>query len=217
MKPLNKKERNKAFFKVTGLFLTSFVIAVLLGFSTMNVGKLSEQKSNAELDKLKNHLKFQEDVFAPNVGETAAKLAKVPTARESGENLAVLNQDIASILSTTKNQVAEDGTWETKMYNDVIESLSNLQMAYNNQLSLKDKAGDLGELTQKLEACLAEKDRLQTQLVLLQASGGGGGGGGGAADCSQIEKELQKTKQALNSCNIENRALKKEIEKLRNR
>ena len=102
MKALNKKERNKAFFKVTGLFLTCFVIAVLLGFSTMNVGKLSEQKSNTELDRIKNHLQFQEKVFAPNVGETAVMLAKVPTARETGENLEVLNQDIAALLSNTK-------------------------------------------------------------------------------------------------------------------
>ncbi len=213
MKALNKKERNRAFFKVTGLFLLSFVIAIILGFSTMNIGKLSEQRTNTELDRLKNHLKFQENVFAPNVGETAAMLAKVPTAKETGENLEVLNQDIASILSNTKNQVAEDDTWETKMYKDVIEALSSLQMAYNNQLKLKDQVGSSGELDQKLQACITERDRLQTQLTLLQAGGGGGGG----ADVAQLEKELQKVKQQLNTCNIENRALKQEIEKVRNR
>ncbi len=216
MKALNKKERNKAFYKVTGLFLLSLVIAILLGFSTMNVGKLSEQKSNTELERLKNHLQFQEKVFAPNVGETAEMLAKVPTAKETGENLEVLNQDIASVLSNTKNQVADDNTWETKMYKDVIEALSNLQMAYNNQMKLKDQIGDSGELSQKLQETIVEKDRLQTQLALLQASGGGGGGGGGA-DVSQLEKELQKVKQQLNTCNIENKALKQEIEKVRNR
>ena len=48
MKPLNKKERNKAFFKVTGLFLIAFVIALLLGFTTMNMGNVSEKSSRIE-------------------------------------------------------------------------------------------------------------------------------------------------------------------------
>ncbi|HDR50719.1 MAG TPA: hypothetical protein ENN90_03735, partial [Mariniphaga anaerophila] len=177
MKPLNKKERSKAFIKVVGLFLLSFVIAILLGFSTMNMGKLSEQKSNAELERLKNNLKFQEEVFAPNVEETSGMLSKIPTANETGENLEVLNQDIAALLSRTKNQVKEDETWESKMYKDVIQALSDLQLAYNNQVKLKAQMGDSDDLGQKLQACITERDRLQTQLSMLQAGGGGGGGG----------------------------------------
>jgi len=108
MKPLNKKERSKAFIKVVGLFLLSFVIAILLGFSTMNVGKLAEQKTSSELERLKNNLKFQEEVFAPHVGETTEMLSKITTANETGENLEVLNQDIAALVSKTKNEIAED-------------------------------------------------------------------------------------------------------------
>jgi len=214
MKPLNKKERSKAFIKVVGLFLLSFVIAILLGFSTMNMGKLSEQKSNAELERLKNNLKFQEEVFAPNVEETSGMLSKIPTANETGENLEVLNQDIAALLSRTKNQVKEDEPWESKMYKDVIQALSDLQLAYNNQVKLKAQMGDSDDLGQKLQACITERDRLQTQLSMLQAGGGGGGGG---ADVAKLEKDLKDTRAQLDRCNLENRALKQEIEKVRNR
>lgn len=212
MKPLNNKERNKAFYKVVGLFLISFIIAVLLGFTTMNVGKISDKKSNSELNKLKNNLKFQEEVFAPNVGETTGLLAKIPTHREDGENLEVLNQDIAALLSQTKNQVEEDGSWETEMYKNVIQALSDLQLAYNEKIKLSEQMGDSNELGQKLQECVAERNRLQTQVNLLQAGGGGGG-----ADDAQLQKDLKEVRQQLNRCNLENRALKQEIEKVRNR
>lgn len=211
MKPLNKKERSKAFFKVVGLFLLSFVIAILLGFSTMNVGKLAEQKTNSELERLKSNLKFQEEVFAPHVGETTEMLSKITTANETGENLEVLNQDIAALLSRTKNQVEEDETWESKMYKDVIQALSDLQLAYNNQVKLREQMGDSDDLGQKLQACITERDRLQTQLSMLQAGGGGG------ADVAKLEKDLKDTRAQLDRCNLENRALKQEIERVRNR
>lgn len=224
MKPLNKKERNKAFFKVTGLFLISFVIAVLLGFTTMNVGKLSEIQSESELRKIKNNLKFQEEVFAPNVGEATSMLSKIPTAGDTGENLEVLNQDIAAILSNTKNKVEEDETWESKMYKDVIQALSNLQLAYNNQVRLRERLGSSDEVEQKLQATITERDRLQTQLSMLQASAGGGGGGGAggggageSAKLAKLEKDLKDTQKQLNSCNLENKALLQEIERIRNR
>jgi cell division protein FtsB len=47
---------------------------------------------------------------------------------------------------------------------------------------------------------------------MLQSSGGGGGG-----DTEQLQKELKDAQNKLRQCNLENRALKQEIEKIRNR
>lgn len=178
MKPLNKKERNKAILKVTGLFLITFIIAILVGFTTMNTATLSDKKSNAELKKLKDNLKFQEEIFGPNVNQATGLLTKLPKYKEEGENKEVLNQDIAALLSKTKNEIAPEETWETTMYKDVIQSLSNLQLAYNDQISLLEDLGQSGEVSKKLQECMAEKNQLQNQLNMIQASGGGGGGGG---------------------------------------
>lgn len=215
MKPLNNKERNKAFFQVTGLFLIAFVIALVLGFTTMNMGSVSEKSSRIELERLKKHLQFQEEVFAPNVEEATQMISKIPNYKEEGENIQVLNQDIGAVLSQTKNQVVEDDSWETKMYQDVIKALSDLQLAYNEQLDLKEEMGDSDETSQKLQECIAERNRLQTQVNMLQSSGGGGGGGGGNEE--QLQKDLKDAQQKLRQCNLENRALKQEIEKIRNR
>ena len=164
MKPLNRKERNKAFIKVVGLFVIALVISLLLGFTTMNLGSVSEKSSRIELERLKKHLQFQEEVFAPNVKEATTMISKIPNYKEEGENIEVLNQDIGAVLSQTKNQVVDDDSWETKMYQDVIKSLSDLQLAYNDQLDLEEEMGDSDETSQKLQECIAERNRLQTQV-----------------------------------------------------
>jgi len=216
MKPQNNRERKKAFLKVTGLFLICFIIAMVLGFTTMNTGKLSARKSSTELEKLKEHLKFQEEIFAPNVGESTGLLAKLPKYREEGENKEVLNQDIAALLSKTKNEIVtdeeeEEESWETKMYKDVIQALSDLQLAYNDEINLKEQMGDSNETARKLQDCINEKNQLQNQVNMLQAGGGGG------ADCAGCQENLKEAQQKLRQCNLENRALKQEIEKIRDR
>ena len=209
MKALNNKERNRAFYKVVGFFLVSFIIAMILGFTTMNMGSLSDRKAKSELADIKAQLKFQEETFAPNVAKTTEMLAKLPTAEQSGENIEVLNQDIGALLSQTKNKIIDSESWESIMYKEVIQALSDLQLAYNEQIDLKDQVGDSGEASKKLQQCINEKNQLQNQLSILQASGGGGSD----ADC---QKELKDVQKRLNQCNLENRALKKEIEKFRN-
>ena len=210
MKPQNRKERNKAFFKVVGLFLICFVIAIILGFTTMNIGRLSEKKSKSDLEKLQSHLKYQEEVFAPNVNEATTLISQIPEHKTQNINIEVLNQDIGAILSQTKNQIAEDESWETKMYQEVIQALSDLQLAYNNQIELMEEMGDSDEAGRKLQDCIAERDRLQNQVNRLQAGGGGG-------NCEQCQKELREAQQRLRQCNTENKALKQEIDKIRNR
>lgn len=215
MKPLNEREWKKAFLKVAGFFLAGFIIAITLGFVTLNVPRYAERNSNKELERLKENLKFQEDVFAPNVGQATLLLARIPLSREQKENLTVLNQDIGAILSQTKNQVAEDESWETKMYNDVIKSLSDLQVAYQDQLNLTEQVAKLHDLNAQLQQCISERNQLQVQLAALQSGKGGGGGEGGEAECAQCLKELKEAQQQLRHCNLENRALKQEVEKYR--
>ncbi len=211
MKPLNKKERDKAFLKVVGLFLLSFIIAIIVGFSTMNVSKLSEHNTSSELKQLKNNLKFQEEVFAPNVGEATGLLSKIPTHEEQGENIEVINQDIGALLSKTKNLIIEDESWKSEMYKNVITALSALQLAYNEQIELREDLGDSDEASEDLQKCKTENTRLQNQINLLQSAGGR------ASDNSKINKDLRDAQSKLRQCNLENRALRKEIEKYRNK
>ena len=219
MKPLNKKARTKAFWQVTILFLVSFAIAMILGFTTMNIPKLTDTKSNKDLEGLQGHLKFQEEVFAPTMDEVTILLDKVPTAKEQGENTDVLNSDIASKLSTTKNQVVEDESWESKLYLNVIKIYSDLQVAYKEQIRLsgeldicKNSSEGVDEQVQRLNQ---EKTNLQNEINALKAGGGGGGGGGDADATKELEKQLGDLQQKLRECNTENKALLSQIQKLK--
>lgn len=215
MKPLNHKERQKAMFKVIGLFILSFAIAVILGFSTMNVSKISDHNAKTELETLKNNLKFQREVFAPNVAKTKELLMKLPNGSEQGENIEVLNQDIGALLSSTKNQIIESESWEPVMYKDVIQVLSALQLAYNDKIKLQEELGGSDKANEELEQCKLERLQLQNQLSLLQAGNPAGGGGGGGGNTEKLEKELKDAQQKLRACNLENRVLKQEIDKIK--
>ncbi|MBN1822581.1 MAG: hypothetical protein JW833_17795 [Prolixibacteraceae bacterium] len=209
MKPLNKKERNKAWFRVVGLFLICFVISLILGFTTMNVKKITDYKTAGELEKLKSHLKFQEEVFAPNVGDITEKLSNIPNYKEEGLNLNTFNNDIGVLISNTKNQAVQDDSWESKMYNDVMQAMSDLQVAYNEQINLAGRVDDSNSLDQKLQQCERERDRLQNQVNMLSGSGGG------SSNCEQCLKDLKEARTELTLVKNENKALKSEIDKIR--
>jgi hypothetical protein len=218
MKPLNQKERTKAYQKVVGLFVLCFALAMVLGFTTMNVNKLTDTKTKTDLQRLQSQLKFQQEVFAPNVEDAGKNLAKVPAYRELGENVEVLNSNIASILSQTINQVPNEDSWESNMYKNILKIYSDLQLSYKDQLRMKDDLNILKNSTQgsdkELQRCLEEKRNLQNEINLLKLAGGGGGGGGNTA---QLEKDLVKAKKDLEDCNRINNALRSEIDKLRSR
>jgi hypothetical protein len=218
MKPLNQKERTKAYQKVVGLFVLCFALAMVLGFTTMNVNKLTDTKTKTDLQRLQSQLKFQQEVFAPNVEDAGKNLAKVPAYRELGENVEVLNSNIASILSQTINQVPNEDSWESNMYKNILKIYSDLQLSYKDQLRMKDELDILKNSTQgsdkELQRCLEEKRNLQNEINLLKLAGGGGGGGGNTA---QLEKDLVKAKKDLEDCNRINNALRSEIDKLRSR
>ena len=220
MKPLNQKERTKAYQKVVGLFVLCFALAMVLGFTTMNVNKLTDTKTKSDLQRLQSQLKFQQEVFAPNVEDAGKNLAKVPVYREQGENVEVLNSNIASVLSQTMNQVPNDESWESNMYKNILKVYSDLQLSLKDQLRMKDELDILKNSSQgsdkELQRCLEEKRDLQNEITMLKLAGGSGGGGGGG-NAAQLEKDLVKAKKDLADCNRINTALRSEIDKLRNR
>jgi hypothetical protein len=209
MKPLNQKERMKAYQKVVGLFILSFALAMVLGFTTMNVNKLTETKTKADLEKLQEQQKFQRDVFAPNIEEATKILVKVPVYRQEGENIEVLNSNIASLLSQTKNQVKDDGGWESGMYLNVLKVYSDLQLSYREQLRLEDELGGSRSNTQgsdrDLQRCLDERRNLQSELTVIRA------------DNRDLESRMRNSQKELDDCNQINKVLRDENTRLRRR
>lgn len=216
MKPLNQKERSKAWWRVAGLFTLCFALAMIVGCVTLNVNQLTETKDRGELQKLQNQLAFQREVFAPNVDEAGRNLAKVPVYREEGENIEVLHSNIASVLSQTMRQVDDDDSWESEMYKNILKVYSDLQTSYRDQLRMKDeldilRSGSQGN-NRELQRCLEDKLALQSEINTLKLSAGTAASG----NMAQLERRLEQTKKELDDCNQVNRILRTEIERLKN-
>jgi len=219
MKPLNKKERAKAFNKVILLFVISFALAVLVGFTTMNVNKLADRKSLSEYAKIKAGLKFEEQIFAPNIDQATKIMTKIPTAKESAENPDLLNSQVADLMSSTKSKMTADDSWQSLMYQNIIKVYSDLQISYKENAKLQEKLDDCANSThgsdKELQRVLDEKRDLQQELTMLKLSGAGSGGGGG--NTAELQKNYNSVSEQLRQCKLENRGLLAEITKLRNR
>ncbi len=216
MKPINKKERSKAFYRIVGLFIISFAIAMVLGFTTMNISRLSDSKSNKDFNNLKTHLKFQEEVFAPSIDEITVLIGQVQEYKDGEGNTDIINADIASKLSSTKNQVIEDESWESKLYINVIKVYSNLYGALKEQASIQEQLANClnsssgsGDQVTRLTA---DNTRLQGEIEKLKA---GGGGGGSSQEVTEMEKKLKNAEQLLRDCQTETKALLSQIDKLK--
>ncbi|MGQ1786405.1 MULTISPECIES: type VI secretion system TssO [unclassified Saccharicrinis] len=208
MKPLNVKERTKAIYKVVGLFAVSLIIAVLLAFTTMKSPQVSNSMSTRKLQKLEKSLQFQREVFTPDVAQASNKLAKIPTHKQDDENIEVLNSDIGAILSNSKSQIREIESPDTILYKNIIQSLSDLQIAYNKQVELSEGTSDNEEMEVELRQLEQENRALKNEVRAL--------GGASGKDCEKYKKLVKKAEERLAISDMENRALKKEIERLRN-
>lgn len=174
MKPLNSKERYKAYLKVTGWFILSFVLAIILGFSTMNVNKVTDYTCRRQLEELKNNLRFQETVFRPGIHEATMKLQDFSNYKEKK----LIPGDIATSVEASLGRIKNEWTVDEEdqqylMYKDIVDVYFALESAYLNilkmeeQLQSKELAGqsNAGELQLQLK----RKDDIEKENMLLKS------------------------------------------------
>jgi hypothetical protein len=225
MKPLNSKERAKAFYKVTGLFVLCFALAMLLGFSTMNVNKMTDYASRKKLEGLKNDLIFQEKVFIPNIEDATKKLQDLPIYKEKKLNRDGIETSINVSLQEIKAGWAE---WKVdttsrqySMYNNIVDIYFNLKSAYVDKFKLEEqlvaKEGVVltgsGDLTRELKirnGLEKENQSLKSEKDLLSANA--------ARFQNQVDKlqnQLVKCRDSLRGCLDINKGYKQQINKLK--
>lgn len=174
MKPLNSKERSGAYLKVTGWFILCFVLAGILGFSTMNVNKVNDYACRKQLEDLKNNLKFQETVFCPGIQEATLKLQDFSNYKEKK----LIPGDIATSIEASLGKIKAEWTVDEKdqqylMYKSIVDIYFALESAYlsslkmEEQLQSKELAGqsNAGELQLQLK----KKDEVEKENQLLKS------------------------------------------------
>ena len=153
MKPINSKERSKALLKVTGLFLLCFILAMLLGFSTMNANKVTDYTCRKQLEELNNDLKFLNTVFKPNIDEATRNLQDLPNYKEKQKTPADIETSIKIALGNIKKDWIEDDQ-QYNMYKNIVDIYFALESAYLDKFKLEEQLEQKERVTQTADGDL---------------------------------------------------------------
>jgi len=153
MKPNNSKERSKALLKVTGLFLLCFILAMLLGFSTMNANKVTDYTCRKQLEELNNDLKFLNTVFKPNIDEATRNLQDLPNYKEKQKTPADIETSIKIALGNIKKDWIEDDQ-QYNMYKNIVDIYFALESAYLDKFKLEEQLEQKERVTQTADGDL---------------------------------------------------------------
>jgi chromosome segregation ATPase len=174
MKPLNSRERTKAFYKVAGLFILCFVLAMLLGFSTMNVNKVTDYATKRQLDKYKNDLKFQETVFQPNILDATNKLHDLQNYKAKVLDPNATKSDIEASLKKIMSELKADSDQHYVMYKNIVDIYFALESAYDSKFKLEEKLeakeGDVKNVDVDLQRVKDLRDELDNNNKKMNES-----------------------------------------------
>ncbi len=217
MKPINSKERAKAFYKVTGLFILSFVLAMLLGFSTMNVNQMMDYASRKQLDDLKNDLMFQQKFFQPNINEATSKLKDLPNFNAKGLILGDVETSInVSLENIKKAWKVNEEDQQYLMYKNIVETYFALKTAYIDKFKLEEQlqakenvvvtgSGDLQRELYRRSDLEKENNTLKSQVDLLSSNVEKF-----QSQAQKLQYQLTKCRDSLKICLVENKGYKQQ-------
>jgi hypothetical protein len=215
MKPLNSKERARAFYKVIGWFAFCFALAVLLGYCTMNVNNYTDYESRKQLESLKNDLIFLEKVFQPNIEDATKKLADLPKYKEKN----LIPDDIATSINVSLENIKKEWKVDEKdplyvMYKNIVDVYFALKSTYVNKFKLEEQleakesvvksgSGDLqrvisrrDELEKENQSLKSEKDLLISNAINLQSQ------------ADKLQSQLKNSRDSLKLCMRDIRVLR---------
>lgn len=215
MKPLNSKERAEAFYKVIGLFVFCFILAILLGFATMKEKNVADYTARKQLDAIKNNLMFQEKVFQPNIEDATKKLQDLPNYK--AKNLVF--DDLATSINVSLENIKKEWKVDEKdphyiMYKNIVDVYFALKSTYVNKFKLEEQleakesvvksgSGDLqrvvsrrDELEKENLSLKSEKDLLSSNAKNLQSQ------------ADKLNNQLVAYQDSLKKCKRDMRALR---------
>ncbi len=158
MKPLNKKQRNKAF--VIYLILFVFVNAIVVGIVFFNYQVPG--KENKFLQKKLDYLSLKSDEQENFAKEMDKVKSLLDTMDIDGINREYVDQLISTDLAYMRtNYAAKDSTFLGGMYNNIILTYLDLKIA-------KSQLKELDEAKSDIDTYVETIDKLKEQLKEVQ-------------------------------------------------
>jgi hypothetical protein len=200
MKPINSKERARAFFRVTVWFVICFTLAMLLGYCTMNVKNYSDSESRKQLESLKSELSFMGNVFQPNIESATRQLENYPSYREKNLN----RDDIATNINVSLENIKKEWKVDEKdqqylMYKNIVDVYFTLKSTYDKKFKLEEEleskdnavkngSGDVQRLTTRIDELERENQSLKSEKSLS------------GPNSAKLQSQLDKLQSQLISC-----------------
>lgn len=222
MKPLNSNERAKAFYKVTGLFVVCFILAMLLGFSTMNVNKVTDYACKKQVEELKSGLQFQETVFQPNIDNATKKLKDLSAYKEKSLDPNATKSDIETSLKKIMSEWKVDETDQRYiMYKNITDMYFALESAYDSKFKLEEqlarKEGDVKTVDSDLQRVIDRRDELERENKFLKSDKGDlvSNFEKAQSQSDRLQRQLKNCRDSLRYFLDINKGLRDEINKLK--
>lgn len=196
MEPINKKERNRAIWKVIGLFALSLILALLPFYRTLTQPQTEKKSLDKDLQTANKQLEFQQVYLSPKIAKAYDMLSQLD---DPEANHHVINGNIGNLISDMgikidKQQNAED--WQKKMYENIKKTYSEyhkdkeelrerrkegegndievekgnveLQRAYNEIKDLKAETRNAKSSDRELLDCQTKLNKVKTQYKKMQ-------------------------------------------------
>jgi chromosome segregation ATPase len=229
MKPINSKERYSAYYKVIGLFICCLALAILLGFSTMNVTKVTDYATRKQLEELQNSLTFQDKTFLPNIEDATKKLKDLPDYKTKALDLNATKGDIETSLKKIMGELkGDENDQKYAMYKNIVDIYFALESAYDSKFKLEEKLEAKEGVVQigdvDLQRAKNERDELdrknksmdEDNKTLTEANTSLNNNIKNLqSQLFKLQNQLGKCRDSLNSYIDINKGLKQQINKLR--
>jgi predicted PurR-regulated permease PerM len=163
MQPVNQAERSKAFLNFLLFFIITIVFILGAVFFSVQVPFKQNAKLQEQVAAFDNEKTLAER-FANKLNETIGYFESVNKQDSQPERV---NNQITQNLNELGSMINADSTLFKGLYQNIINSLYDLQAAKKDLRGASSLDASVGELEKKLNQCMAENARLQN-LVLMQ-------------------------------------------------
>lgn len=167
MKPINDKERQKAFFKFLLFFLVTNVIIVCALYFDFKVPAKENEilKSQVELSKIE--MDYQNRFF-----ESMQSInAMLDSLDNPGQNLSYQNSLISAKLVELKKSIpTKDSTFKYDMYSGIVNLLVEYQDLKSEILELSDSKTAIEEYKTALDRCRADLRQTERDLYIARGT-----------------------------------------------
>lgn len=167
MKPKNSKERRISFFKFTALFVVTVSAILAAVYFNFKVPAKENTLLRTQASIFESGMNFQSGFF----NEMKSLKGLIDSMDIVGQNSAYQRNLIGEkIVKLEKTIPPKDSTYLYDMHMDVIELYSELQMAKDKLLELKDAESTIEEYKIALEECREDLKQRDRELYIERRS-----------------------------------------------